>query len=68
MFIFLSPSLFKSAYPIGGDLWIDGKERKSGVYPGTNATVSGQERLHPNTNYQQESQPKILRRKRHKCK
>ena len=45
----------------GGDIWLYGKEREGGVYPGADEALLGQEGLHPHTDHQQESQPEVLR-------
>ena len=45
---------------IGGDFWFHGEERESRIYLRTDETVFGQERLHPNTDHQQEDQHQIL--------
>ena len=42
-------------FSIGGDIWFYGEERESRVYLGTNEIMFSQERLHQNTNYQQEN-------------
>ena len=42
-------------FSIGGDIWLYGEERESRVHLRTNEIMSSQERLHQNTNYQQEN-------------
>jgi len=49
---------------IGGDIWIDGKERKGGVYTGADEAVPGQERLCENSDNQQKDQHQVLWRRR----
>ena len=45
-----------SHYPaLGGDVWFYGEERESGVHSRTDEIVYCQERLHQNTDHQQEN-------------
>jgi len=39
---------------IGGDIWVNGKERESGIHIGTDEALFGEERLCANSDYQQE--------------
>lgn len=40
---------------LGGNVWVNGKERASGVYFGANAALPSCEGLHSYTNHQQEN-------------
>lgn len=45
---------------LGGDLWLDGEEGEDRVYSGADEVVSGQERLHQDSDHQQENQHQVL--------
>lgn len=53
-------SLWPCDLNLGGDLWLDGEEGEDRVYSGADEVVSGQERLHQDSDHQQENQHQVL--------